>query len=72
MTTTDTVRFAVHHDPDLRRALRLTWAQSRRVLSDIVDKALRLSLREDQERPCRGARAAAARLRGPPRRAQSL
>ena len=48
MNTTDTVRFGVHLDPDLHRALRLKPAQSRRGLSDIVGQALRLSLREDQ------------------------
>jgi Arc/MetJ-type ribon-helix-helix transcriptional regulator len=49
MNTTDTVRSTVYLDPDLHQALRLKSAQSRRSMSDIVNEALRLTLREDQE-----------------------
>ncbi len=49
MSTTDTVRSTVYLDPDLHQALRLKSAQSRRSMSDIVNEALRLALREDQD-----------------------
>jgi plasmid stability protein len=39
----------VYLDPDLHHALRLKSAQSRRSMSDIVNEALRLALREDEE-----------------------
>jgi Arc/MetJ-type ribon-helix-helix transcriptional regulator len=59
MSTTDTVRSTVYLDPDLHQALRLKSAQSRRSMSDIVNEALRLALREDQDD------LAAVRARGP-------
>jgi Arc/MetJ-type ribon-helix-helix transcriptional regulator len=49
MNTTDTVRSTVYLDPELHQALRLKSAQSRRSMSDLVNEALRLALREDQE-----------------------
>ena len=49
MNTTDAVRSTVYLDPELHQALRLKSAQSRRSMSDIVNEALRLALREDQE-----------------------
>lgn len=49
MSTRDTVRSTVYLDPDLHQALRLKSAQSRRSMSDIVNDALRLTLREDEE-----------------------
>jgi plasmid stability protein len=49
MSTADAVRSTVYLDPDLHQALRLKSAQSRRSMSDIVNDALRLALREDQE-----------------------
>jgi plasmid stability protein len=49
MNTTDTIRSTVYLEPDLHQALRLKSAQSRRSMSDIVNEALRLALREDEE-----------------------
>jgi Arc/MetJ-type ribon-helix-helix transcriptional regulator len=49
MNATDAVRSTVYLDPELHQALRLKSAQSRRSMSDIVNEALRLALREDQE-----------------------
>lgn len=49
MSTGDTVRSTVYLDPDLHQALRLKSAQSRRSMSDIVNEAVRLTLREDEE-----------------------
>lgn len=48
-TTEDPVRSTVYLEPDLHKALRLKSAHSRRSMSDIVNDALRQSLREDQE-----------------------
>jgi len=49
MSTTDAIRSTVYLDADLHHALRLKSAQSRRSMSEIVNEALRQSLREDQE-----------------------
>jgi plasmid stability protein len=49
MNNTDAVRSTVYLDADLHQALRLKSAHSRRSMSDIVNEALRLALREDQE-----------------------
>lgn len=49
MSTTEAVRSTVYLDPDLHQALRLKSAHSRRSMSDLVNEALRQSLREDQE-----------------------
>ena len=39
----------VYFDPQIHRALRLKAAETERSLSDIVNKAVRLSLSEDAE-----------------------
>ena len=49
MPTAEAVRSTVYLDPELHRALRLKSAHSRRSMSEIVNDALRQSLREDQE-----------------------
>ena len=49
MSSTEAVRSTVYLDPDLHQALRLKSAHSRRSMSDLVNEALRQSLREDQE-----------------------
>ena len=49
MPTDEAVRSTVYLDPELHRALRLKSAHSRRSMSEIVNDALRQSLREDQE-----------------------
>ena len=42
-------RSTVYFDPDLHRALRIKAAHSQRSLSDIVNDAVRLALREDED-----------------------
>jgi len=42
-------RSTVYFDPDLHRALRIKAAHTRRTLSDLVNHAVRLALREDEE-----------------------
>ncbi|MBM4397102.1 MAG: CopG family transcriptional regulator [Deltaproteobacteria bacterium] len=42
-------RSTVYFDPDLHHALRVKAAHSQRTLSEIVNEAVRLALREDQE-----------------------
>lgn len=42
-------RTTIYFEPDLHRALRLKAASSSRSVSEIVNEALRQSLREDQE-----------------------
>ena len=42
-------RSTVYFEPELHRALRLKAATLNRSVSEIVNEALRLSLREDQE-----------------------
>jgi plasmid stability protein len=42
-------RSTIYFDPELHRALRLKAAVSHRSVSEIVNEALRQSLREDQE-----------------------
>ena len=42
-------RSTVYFDPDLHRALRIKAAVTHRSVSEIVNDALRLALREDQE-----------------------
>jgi plasmid stability protein len=49
MPTTDAVRSTVYLDPQLHQALRMKAALSQRSMSDIVNEALRESLRDDQE-----------------------
>jgi plasmid stability protein len=42
-------RSTIYFDPDLHRALRVKAAVTHRSVSEIVNDALRLALREDQE-----------------------
>ena len=44
-----TKRSTVYFDPDLHRALRIKAAHTHRSLSDLVNEAVRMTLREDQE-----------------------
>ena len=41
-------RSTVYFEPELHRALRVKAAHSQRTVSDIVNEAVRLALREDQ------------------------
>ena len=45
----DPVRSTLYLDPALHRALRLKSATTRRSMSEIVNDAVRASLREDEE-----------------------
>lgn len=49
MPNAEAVRSTVYLDPQLHQALRMKAALSQRSMSDIVNEALRESLREDQE-----------------------
>jgi plasmid stability protein len=49
MSTSEAVRSTVYLEPELHRALRLKAAHSHRSMSELVNEALRQSLREDQE-----------------------
>jgi plasmid stability protein len=42
-------RSTIYFDPDLHKALRVKAATTHRSVSEIVNDALRLALREDQE-----------------------
>ena len=42
-------RSTVYFEPDLHRALRVKAAHTHRSLSDLVNEAVRMTLREDQE-----------------------
>jgi len=42
-------RSTVYFDPELHRALRVKAAHTHRSLSDLVNEAVRMTLREDQE-----------------------
>jgi hypothetical protein len=44
-----TIRATLYIEPDLHRALRIKSAVSRRSMSEIVNQAVRVALREDQE-----------------------
>jgi hypothetical protein len=44
-----TKRSTVYFSPDLHRALRIKAAHTQRTVSDLVNDAVRLALREDQE-----------------------
>jgi hypothetical protein len=44
-----TKRTTVYIDPDLHRALRLKAAETERSVSDLVNEAVKLSMREDAE-----------------------
>lgn len=45
----NTKRSTVYFDPALHRALRIKAVHTHRTLSEIVNDAVRMSLREDQE-----------------------
>ena len=45
----DTKRSTIYFQPDLHRALRVKAAHTQRSLSDLVNDAVRMVLREDQE-----------------------
>jgi len=49
MAQTGNKRSTIYFDSDLHKALRLKAAEAHRSLSDIVNEAVRLALREDQE-----------------------
>jgi len=42
-------RSTIYFDPELHRALRIKAAHTQRTVSDLVNDAVRLTLREDQE-----------------------
>ncbi len=42
-------RSTVYFDPELHRALRVKAAHTHRTLSDLVNEAVRMTLREDQK-----------------------
>ncbi|MBI2884387.1 MAG: CopG family transcriptional regulator [Candidatus Methylomirabilis oxyfera] len=42
-------RSTVYFSPDLHRALRIKAAHTQRTVSDLVNAAVRIALREDQE-----------------------
>jgi len=42
-------RSTVYFEPEIHHALRIKAAHSQRTLSDIVNEAVRLALREDEE-----------------------
>ena len=42
-------RSTVYFSPDLHRALRIKAADTQRTVSDLVNDAVRMALREDQE-----------------------
>ncbi len=42
-------RSTVYFSPDLHRALRIKAAHTQRTVSDLVNDAVRMALREDQE-----------------------
>ena len=44
-----TKRSTIYFNPDLHRALRIKAAHTQRTVSDLVNDAVRLALREDQE-----------------------
>ena len=49
MAESSVKRSTVYFDPELHRALRLKAASTNRSVSDIVNEAVRQSLREDQK-----------------------
>jgi plasmid stability protein len=42
-------RSTIYLEPDLRRALRIKAAHTQRSMSDLVNDAIRMALREDKE-----------------------
>jgi plasmid stability protein len=49
MSEAPTTRATIYFEPDLHKALRLKAADTHRSVSEIVNDAIRLALREDQE-----------------------
>jgi plasmid stability protein len=49
MTETSTRRSTIYFDPELHQALRLKAASTNRSVSEIVNEAVRMALKEDQE-----------------------
>ena len=49
MNAIPTTRATIYFEPDLHKALRLKAADTHRSVSEIVNDAVRLALREDQE-----------------------
>ena len=49
MSDTTMTRATIYFDPDVHKALRLKAAEVHRSVSELVNDAVRLSLREDQE-----------------------
>lgn len=47
--SSDVIRATLYLDPALHRALRLKAASTRRSMSEIVNDAIRVALREDEE-----------------------
>lgn len=47
--TAPAIRSTVYLEPDLHQALRLKAASAHRSMSDIVNEAIRATLREDEE-----------------------
>jgi len=49
MSESTTHRATIYFEPELHRAIRLKAAETHRSISDIVNDAVRLALREDQK-----------------------
>jgi len=49
MSESTSHRATIYFEPDLHKAIRMKAAETRRSISDIVNDAVRLALREDQE-----------------------
>jgi plasmid stability protein len=49
MNEAPTTRATIYFEPDLHKALRLKAADTHRSVSELVNDAVRLTLREDQE-----------------------
>jgi len=49
MTDTASKRATVYFEPDLHKAIRLKAAHTHQSISEIVNDAVRMALREDQE-----------------------
>lgn len=49
MSNTITKRSTVYFDPEIHRALRVKAASTQRTVSDLVNDAVRYTLREDEE-----------------------
>jgi hypothetical protein len=46
---TAAIRATIYFEPEIHKAIRLKAADTHRTLSDIVNEAVRVALREDQE-----------------------